>query len=714
MPSVRRIFQVGTMLIIPLVSLCAMADKADFYVSPAGNDSWSGILAEPNAEKTDGPFATVERAQQAVREMTRPGLLPENGIRVILREGMYALTQPVHFGPQDSGEPNRPVVYRAAENEKVILTGTVPVRNFTRHEGSIYKSDLRAQGLEGVQFSQLYYGGERMHLARVPNFDAKQPLYGGFAYVPEELEAKEATALKYDPETIRPAEWKHPQNAVVDIFPGYNYGNRRSAVKEIDLEKNIIRLESSLGYKPLKGDRFFIENVFEELDAPGEWYLDQEAGVLYFWAPSGRAPDKDVRVPITDTLVEFKGESDSGAYVHDIELAGLELRMCRKTAFTFSQAEKCRVAGCTIADTGEYGIELMPVSRGNRILSSEITRTGSYAVFMTAPLFKHEQNSGNQVTNNHIHHYGTIMKEIAGVGIHGGGDNAVTHNLIHHSPRWGVFVNSGARNRIEYNHIHDMSLETEDTGAIYLGTAHGGWEPNMNIEANKLHRGNIIRYNRIHDTLGYGMTGWWTTQKGTWTKPYYSWSIYLDLATSGTLIYGNVCYNSHLGGLAVGGGQDNIARNNIFIDGKVAQISTIKWEPDPPKKDITVQFPAGGNRFEQNIICYSDPDAYLYWFVYQYGSKWQADDFYFNRNLIWHNGLPLKLQAAGLEDSDQWQGWMERGMDTDSVIADPLFVDAARRDYRLRPGSPAWKLGFERIPVEKIGLYRDEYRTSLK
>ncbi len=691
--------------------LFALTDQKIYYVSKEGNDNWSGEYSGPR-DGSDGPFATVHRAQRAVREYKSEYGLPEKGISVIIRSGVYILPEALEFTSDDSGQWNRPIVYKSAQGEKVTLTGSRKVKDFVLHKDKIYKTDLASLGLKGAEFSRLYYNGRRQHLARVPNFDEREPLYGGFAYVPQAIDNGDAAGLTYDPNIISPGRWHRPEKAIVDIFPGYNYGNRRVRIEAVDFENNIIKLEKSIDYKPVEGDRFFVENVFEELDSPGEWYLNEEESILYFWPPAANATQIEVVVPVTDTLVKFEG-GGKDKVVHDIKLIGLNFDICKKTAVVLSQAEDCTIAGCTISNTGEYGIELEPLCKSNSILSNDLTQTGSYAIFLSAPLFKHEQNSGNIITNNHIYRYGTVMKEIAGVGIFGGGDNVVSHNLIHHSPRWGIFINSGARNLLEYNHIHHMSLETEDTGAIYCGTAHGGWEPNLEPEANKLHRGNIIRYNLIHDTLGYGKTGWWNTQKGVWTKPYYSWSIYLDLATSGTLIFGNVCYNSHLGGLAVGGGRDNIARNNIFVNGEVSQICTIKWDPDPPNEDISIKFNPQGNRFERNIICYSNPDAFLYWFVYQYGSKWQDNDFYFNNNLIWHYGKPLKLQAAGLDEKSQWETWLERGMDTESIIAEPGFVNASKNDYRLKPDSPAWRLGFEEIPIEKIGLYKDNYRKTL-
>jgi hypothetical protein len=703
------LFQANTLSLKWIVTLLLSmtfytAQAMDFYVVADGNDAWSGRQSKANAEKTDGPFATLAHAQQAVRQQVAQSY-PQDGIRVNIGGSIYMFQEPLQFDHRDSGKAETPVHYSAVEGQTAAITGAMEIRGFEPYKDGIFKVKVDPQKLQGAAVNAVYYRGQKQHAARIPNFEPKNPLYGGFAYTAGEAEGTDTSILLYNPDSVRPHLWKHPEKATLDIFPGYNYGNRRVHVTGVDAQNHTIKIEK-LDYKPVKGDRFFVENVFEELDAPGEWYYDGADHALYFWPPDdGQSFTGSVSIPTADSLVVFDG-------ARHIVLSGLTLRYCNKSAVVIKNSEHISIAGCTISDAGEKAVEILPASRHNKIISNDITRTGDYAITMTAPLFNHDQASHNIISNNLIYKYGTVLKEIAGIGIFGGGDNTVSHNWIHHSPRWGVFINSGARNIVEYNHIHDMSLETEDTGAVYMGTAHGGWELNMDVEKNKLHRGNMIRYNLIHDTLGYGMTGWWTTTKGQWTKPYYSWSIYLDLAVSGTHIYGNICYNSHLGGLAVGGGQDNIAENNIFVNGSVAQICTVKWDSTPPNPDIKVQFKPSGNRFERNIISYTNPDARLYWFVYQYGSGWKPDEFSFDYNIIHCSSRTIKLEAAGLEDP-QWQSWLGRGMDVNSILADPLFKDASKHDYRLKEDSPAFKLGFKPIPVEKIGLYCDAYRKKM-
>jgi len=114
-----------------------------------------------------------------------------------------------------------------------------------------------------------------------------------------------------------------------------------------------------------------------------------------------------------------------------------------------------------------------------------------------------------------------------------------------------------------------------------------------------------------------------------------------------------------------------------------------------------------GNRIRRNILYYRDPRAALY-----KHRRLPYDHFECDRNLIYHFGEPLVTGLGDVPAEKQWEEWQKRGFDRNSIVADPLFVDAENDDYRLKPDSPAWKLGFEPIPVEKIGPYESPDRAT--
>ena len=149
-----------------------------FYVSTEGSDAWSGTLAEPNAEKTDGPFATLARARNESRRQ-KP-----KGATVLVRAGTYYLPEPLVLGPEDSGTEEHPITYRAYPGETVILSGGRRIDGpWKTDDGRIHYTDLPDVKDGKWYFRQLRVGDERQTRARCPNFDPKDPWLGGFHHV---------------------------------------------------------------------------------------------------------------------------------------------------------------------------------------------------------------------------------------------------------------------------------------------------------------------------------------------------------------------------------------------------------------------------------------------------------------------------------------------------------------------------------------------------
>ncbi|MBT7165590.1 MAG: right-handed parallel beta-helix repeat-containing protein, partial [Victivallales bacterium] len=327
-------------------------------------------------------------------------------------------------------------------------------------------------------------------------------------------------------------------------------------------------------------------------------------------------------------------------------------------------------------------------------------------------------SSGHYADNNYLHDIGVLNGHGCGISLSGVGLR-VSHNLIHDTTRCGIF-GGGNDCVVEYNHIRHVNLETEDTAGYYVG---GNWHI----------RGHIIRYNYVHDVLGYGRKG------DTWTSPHYAWGIYLDDDHSGAHVYGNIVARTTLGGSHIHAGRDNLLENNIFIDHTKQQMQYSghgrthwvlgrhrkafqeamakpayrKAYPQLVEADMDTIWEMTGNTFRRNIISYTSPAAVLYRCGTRDGNVFtdNASD----HNLVWHGGLPVTIGQYGMKNTPgslTWEQWQLKGFDTHSVVADPLFVDPANDDYRLKPNSPAFKLGFKPIPVEKIGPYASPLRAS--
>jgi hypothetical protein len=737
-----RLVAVSAVLLLAGVSGAPAAPAADgpiirapqgltLYVTLQGNDAWSGRSAAADAAKADGPLATLEGARNRIREIKKAGPLPEGGVTVLVRGGDYFFAQTLQLGAEDSGTPQAPVVYRAYGEETPLLMGGKPVRGFTVYKGSILKADLAAQGLKGIIFHQLFFDGRRQHLARYPNFDPKNPYGGGWAYadgapIPMYKDIPNESKRQFTYKSKDARDWSKPEEAEVFVFARYNWWNNIIRVASIDREKRLVTLASDASYSIRPGDRYYVQNVLEELDAPGEWYLDRQAGTLYFWPPAP-LEGKNVVVPTLRTILKI------GAGAANVTFRGFTIESCEGTAVVLENTTDCLVAACTIRNAGDYGGSGVSVSGGKRngVVGCDIYEIGSHGVALSGGDRITLTPAENYADNNYIHHTGVFYKQGVGISLNGVGNRA-SHNLIHDGPRMGIMF-SGNNLIIEYNHIRHLNLETADTGAVYTGGR--DWISS---------RGTKIRYNYFHDILGYGL------ENGKWTSPHYAWGVYLDDNTGGVDVVGNIVARCIRGLVHLHNGRDNLIENNILVDGTLQQIEANGWTE--PNRMWTTHLPTmikgydsvagqpawrdmrgmdmhptkavrpdgtimSGNVIRLNIIYYHDPKAKVFKLSRMSPAYNTCEE-----NLVFHFGLPLltgtlpaKTDKAPPKDAkplDEWESWKALWKDTRSVVADPLFVNPEKDDYRLKPESPALRMGFKPIPVEKIGPYADRLRAS--
>ena len=693
----------------------AGAKPAAYFVSTDGNDAWSGTLPEPNAEKTDGPLATLARARDLIRERKAAGA-EKHGFTVSVRGGTYCLNETFTLTAEDSGAPGASIVYQAYPGETPVLVGGRRITGFARHEGEILKADAGAQGLRGVYFRQLLFDGRRQHLARFPNYDPGNPYAGGWSYVEGQEVSPWATIPGEDKRTLRLRpddlhDWARAEEGEVLVFPRYNWWNNVLRIASLERDARVMKLAGDASYFIRPGDRYFVRNLFEELDAPGEWYLDRDTWTLYFWPPSP-IDEGAVYAPTLQTVVAMTGASH-------VTLQGFVVECCEGTAVQIADSSDCRIVGSTIRNVGgrcTSGIAAVSVSGGNRVgvVGCDIHQVGSHAISLNGGERKTLTPGSHYAENNYIHHAGVFYKQGVGVQLSGVGNRA-SHNLIHDCPRFGVLY-GGNDHVIEWNHIRHVDLETADTGATYSGGR--DWlSP----------RGTVIRYNYIHDVFGFGQ------HEGRWTTPHYCWGIYLDDNSAEVHVYGNIVVRALRGLLHFHCARDNLVENNIFVDGQLQQIEMNGWndysrflDQMGPAYEAHVDLPAwkkypglqqgghpkeavpmGGNRIRRNIVYYHSPEAMLY-----KHRRLRFDHFECDRNLVYHFGHPLLVGLPDVPPEKQWAEWQKLGFDRESLVADPLFVDAENDDYRLRPDSPALELGFEPIPVEKIGPYESPDRAS--
>jgi parallel beta-helix repeat protein len=702
----------GAVLALPWLAGCAGVgpsgdgqggpDKAgretpiELYVATQGNDAWSGRTASPNRARTDGPFATLSRARDELRHRRRQGPL-DAGATVWIRGGAYHLTETLVLNGADSGTVTAPIVYRAYRKEKPVLIGGVEVSGFVPYQGAIAKADLKACGLTGAEVKQVLFKGQRMILARYPNYDPQNPYAGGFSYIEAQPTPGSTTSFEAPAAAIH--AWARPTDGQVWVFPGVNYWNNIVPIASVDAAKRLITLAQPASYGLNPGDRYYVRGLFEELDSPGEWYADKETSTLYFWPPTDLRGGQ-VSVPRVNPIVGLVKDAKEAEGPRYITLQGLIIEGSDGPAVAMNAAQACAVVGCELRNVGS-GVAIS-ASRECLAYGNDIHDTGGSGVTAYSGNRNPTAPDANRIDNNYIHHTGYYTKTASAVSTNGVG-NIVSHNLIHDCPRIGIDYN-GNDHVIEYNEVRHINLETQDSGATY------------SLGRDWTNRGHIVRYNYVHDTLGYGRHG-----GKEWFSPFFTFGIYLDDWSSGQQVYGNIVARSFLAGIDVHSGRDNLIENNIIYDCYREQMRYQEWPtshtmlPDmlkqvqawphagvypglarhqDPVKDSTMSY----NIFRRNIISYGRPGATLYAVS---GLDYATTEH--DYNLIWRGGQEPDSSLAKMR---------EKGLDQHSVVADPQFRDPEKGDFRLASGSPALALGFKPIPVVEIGPYKDPRRAS--
>jgi parallel beta-helix repeat protein len=541
------------------IGLILRANSADWYVSTSGNDQWTGHLSAANNEQTDGPFASMEKARSAIRASRTEG---DKGPQTVhVREGVYRLSDAFRLQAEDSGSDGAPVIWRAFEKEKPVVSGAFQLQGWTPWKGQIQRAPLGTLTLPKGGVRQILLDGVRQTLARYPNSDPLDPVAGGWAFADGKAWPMYADIPGEDKRTleVKPSDWRtwaKPGLVEVTVFPRFNWWNSRARIASADGALRKVTLAADCSYAIRSGDRYFFQNALEEIDSPGEWYADPDEAVLYFWPPEGSNPT-EAEVVIANGLLRI----EAGA--HDIVWRGFVFEGSHGTAINLIETERCIIENNLLRTVGEWGGGGVAVSRGksNRVTRNTIDGAGNTAISLSGGDTATLTPAGNVAEHNQIHHFGLYFKQGVGVALSGVGNRAV-HNDIHHGPRFGV-MHSGNKHDISYNHIHDVCLETEDTGAIYSGGR--DWITP---------RGTSISYNFIHDVPGFSM------HNGRAVTPNFAWGIYLDDNSGGADVFGNIVARCGRGGLHAHGARDCVVQNNIFYGNKDWQADFHGWSTE--------------------------------------------------------------------------------------------------------------------------------------
>ena len=659
-----------------LLPVAALA--LDLHVSPDGDDKASG--------RADTPLASLEGARQAVRKLPRPLTEP---VRVIFAAGTYRITQAVAFDERDSGEAGRTISYEAAPGAKVVISGGRELPPFVSGRDGRWKLEAPAEA--GI-FEQLWVGDRRATRARTSqpgtrflrSLERETPLPAGAAapgFTEQTLNVMPAELARFG--EASPAETK---DAVVTFY--HKWDTTRSRVESADPAKGVLTVrgpaqKANTAFDHLTG--MVIENLPGLLDEPGEWFLARDGRLSYL--PRAGEDIASVRgvIPVAEKLLTIAGNAASP--VNHLVFRGLRFHHAKGVpslatsvpnqaavrtvdgVITVEHATAVTFFGCELAHVGSYGFSLRQGSRGVVVEKCLITDLGAGGVKVGT--LNDEPKAENHASHNRVHDNiirdgGHFFPCAVGVWIGSSSDNTVTHNEIsdfYYSAvsvgwRWGYAPSDAKRNRIEWNHLHHVGkgLLSDLAGVYTLGPSEG----------------TSVSHNHIHDVM---------------CLQYGGWGLYADEGSTGVTMEGNVVHDTTDGGFHQHYGKDNVIRNNVLAFAEEYQVKRSRAEEH-------LSF-----TFEKNLIVYDRGELL--------GSDWTGTtaNFLTKGNLYWdYSARPITFTDKKLTLTE----WQKKGQEVGSVIADPLFVDPAKRDFRLKPGSPALALGIKSLDVSAMGVLRDD------
>ncbi len=659
------------------------ASAVDLYVATDGDDNNAGTIA--------APFLTLVRAQAHVRTLLRGGSGP---INVRVRGGTYYLNSALTFGPSDSGTSTTPVAFSNYNGEKVVISGGLKViSDWSPYSGNIMKTNIGANRAGDL----LFLNGAQQIMARYPNFDASRVYLDGYA----------ADAIS----PARASRWAHPSTGYIRALHHSMWGGNDYKITGKDADNNVQYTwigDNNRGNGMHRAYRM-VENLFEELDAPGEWFYNKSTGDLYFYPPNGTNLDSStIELASLEELAKVVG--DASHKVKHLAFSGLNFACVRRTLFSrtyegllrgdwaiaragavyIQDAEHITVKDCKFDQVGGNGIFMSGYNRNHLVVDNEFIDTGATCVQVVGLMSacRYPSTWANHHTdivdtavgpltddypqnitirNNYMVNMGRYEKQSAGVNISMSEGVTVFHNTIHRSPRSGINVCDGTfgGHTIEYNDVFDCVRESGDHGPFnswgrdrfwsYLG-----YDTNGNRGAAKYPyrehdawKTTIIRNNRFH------------------YSSVHEWGIDLDDGSSNYQIYNNLCLNT---GFKLREGFNRHVYNNIIVN---------------ERANIHCSYENAYSNIEKNVIINSAPIAFA-------NSRTQreiAAHSHFDYNIYWNNGGAVNLPSE----------WNASGFDTHSVIADPMFKNPAANDYTVTNPTVLQQTGFVNFPMDRFG-----------
>jgi hypothetical protein len=644
--------------------------QVQFHVSPDGSDSGNGTVQTP--------FRTIEQARNEAYKT-------KGDVTIFLHEATYRLSAPIVFTPGD-GKTVESLTVRSYPGEKAVISGSIVLENL---QWTPYKNGILQTPLSGSPvMDMLIVNGEIRHQARYPDYDPNAIRFNGTA---DDVIA---------PERVK--KWKNPAGGYLHVMHDHDWGDFHYRITGKD-KSGKVSTEGGWQNNRQSGwhkSNRMVENIFEELNAPGEWFYDAGKSTLYYYPLEG----EDVKTALFESpqikhLIELRGSEDNP--VRNISIEGVDLTQTLRTfmeqyepllrsdwtiyrgaAVFFEGAENCSLKNCNIYNIGGNAVFFSNYNRYCEVSGSHFTHIGASAVCFVgnpeavrSPSFEYRQfvpseNIDRAVgpkTNNYpaycrvhdnlIHKIGLYEKQITGVELSMTRAITISHNSIYDTPRAGINISEGTwgGHILEFNDVFNTVKETGDHGSFNSWGRDRFWHPIRHRFDSLLQTGyrelaladaietTVIRNNRFRCDRG--------------------WDIDLDDGSTNYHIYNNLCLN---GGLKLREGFYRVVENNILINNTFYRHA---WLKD------------NGNIFIRNIVMlpYERPAG--------------------------HDTQGTLIDYNIFTDSLTYKTAREYGTDANSIVSKVEFIDPASGDFRLSNKSvEVFRMGFQNFDMNQFGV----------
>ncbi len=641
-----------------------------------------------------------------IEDLKNKGGIPYGGVEIILEDNTYNLSETFIFKDTHSGpDENKPIQIKSKEGSRAKISGGIVIKNFKKVSNDypglhriksdvldkIYCADLKEYGVKSIpplelagfgsqlvrnpdrSYSnyktfpcpELFFNGKPMTIARYPNsgFITVDKVIGEI--VSENPHYKLLRDVKLKLKDCPLDKWTEENNILLHGYWQFDWADSYESVESVDPNTQEVKLKySSSVYGYREGARFYALNLLCELDSPGEWYLDRDNLILYFYPPS----------PIESATIELS-LSQIPAFIFDnakhITLENIDFSLFAGNIIQVFDGENIKIAGCSFTKSGGYGVT---ISNGkyHLVQSCDFVNLGKGGVYLSGGNRKNLERSEHKVDNCYFSDLARIDKTYNPAVYAYGVGHTISHNYVKNNPS-SAFRVDGNDITVEYNEVCNVLLESDDQGAFDT------W-------GNPTYRGLVVRYNYWHHIGNWNREG--LKMQG---------SVRLDDSISGVYIYGNVfykgsAYNGFFGAVQIHGGKDNLIKNNIFAECSVG-ISCSPWDKHH------------WENFVKNILENQDVDMSLYNQRYPELQKLHED---INKNTATNN-IFWKCEKILIRAPSVFV--MEDNLETND---ENLFPNAKEGIFTLNDELlSSLNIKFEPIPFEKIGLYTDPYRKTL-